>query len=151
MTAQTTELVVNKSITLACAPERAFVTFTEGIASWWPLATHSLGKERALTAVMEGRVGGRLYEVWDDGTERPWGTLVDWDPPRRVAISWKVNPDAAAPTDLEVRFEPEGDGTRVELEHRGWARLGAQGAEAHANYHGGWDVVLGAYAERAAA
>jgi uncharacterized protein YndB with AHSA1/START domain len=60
-----------------------------------------------------------------------------------------VNPEAAAPTEIEVRFSPEGDGTRVDLEHRGFERLGGAAQEARGSYSEGWVLVLGRYAEAA--
>ena len=148
---EASELVVSKSVVVRCPVERAFRTFTEGIASWWPLASHSVGEGRARTAVFETGVGGRIFERWDDGTECDWGRVTVWEPPRLVAFSWKPNPEAAAPTDVEVRFSPDGDATRVELEHRGWERLGERAREVHASYAsaGGWTLVVDRYAEAA--
>lgn len=149
MTGKLADRVVQKTITVRCPAEHAFRVFTDGIHTWWPLETHSLGKERAVRAVLEGRAGGRLYEVWDDGTERPWGTVTAWEPPKRLTVSWKVAPEALAPTELEVRFVPDGNGgTRVELEHRGWEALGDAAEESFASYETGWDLVLGAFASR---
>ena len=47
-----------------------------------------------------------------------------------------------------MRFSPEGDGTRVELEHRGWERVAADAETKRANYDSGWDVVLGKLVDR---
>ena len=58
-----------------------------------------------------------------------------------LTIAWKVDPEAAAPTEVEVRFTPDGDGTRVVLEHRHWERLG-EGAAGAGRYDGGWVMVL---------
>ena len=49
-----------------------------------------------------------------------------------------------------MRFATHGGGTRVELEHRGWERLGAEAAEARASYDTGWDHVLGRFVARPA-
>src|SRR5438093_731091 len=81
------------------------------IASWWPVETHSIDGG---TPIFEPQVGGRLYERAGDA-EHFWGRIVAWEPPRRLALEWKVNPNAAATTDLEVTFLPDGDTTRVEL------------------------------------
>jgi uncharacterized protein YndB with AHSA1/START domain len=70
MTTATSDLTIRKTIELDCSVERAFEAFTDGISRWWPLATHSTGKERVVRAVVEGHVGGRVYEVWDGGEER---------------------------------------------------------------------------------
>jgi uncharacterized protein YndB with AHSA1/START domain len=149
MSTPVADLTVRKSVTVVCSVEHAFATFTEGIDAWWPLSTHSVGKRRARRAVVEGKTGGRIYEVWDDGAEHEWGSVLVWEPPRRVVYSWQPNPERPAPTEVEVRFVSEGDGTRVELEHRGWERLGDVAAEAREGYESGWDTVLGAYAARA--
>jgi hypothetical protein len=45
-----------------------------------------------------------------------------------------------------VRFTADGDGTRVDLEHRGWERAGAAAANVAPRYSGGWDLVLARYA-----
>ncbi len=44
---------------------------------------------------------------------------------------------------------PDGAGTRVELEHRGFERLGERGEVARASYDGGWPTVLGRFVEQA--
>jgi uncharacterized protein YndB with AHSA1/START domain len=152
---ETTVEPVRRTVTVDRPIEDAFRVFTEGIATWWPLRSHSIegmasdGAQAPETVVLEGRAGGRLYERMTSGEEGYWGTVTHWEPPHRVVIEWKVNPSAAAPTEIDVSFIPEGDGTRVELEHRGWERLGASAAEARASYSDGWGTVFGAY-ERAA-
>src|SRR5215216_711074 len=88
---------------------------------------------------LEAGVGGRLYERWHDGHEADWARVLAWEPPARLLLSWQPNPDRPAPTEVEVRFVPlEPDHTRVELEHRGWERLGDQGPESRAGYERGW-------------
>jgi uncharacterized protein YndB with AHSA1/START domain len=72
------------------------------------------------------------------------------DPPIGFTIAWKVDPDAVAATEVDVRFTADGDGTRVVLEHRHWERLGAAAAESRGSYAGGWEMVLGRYAAHAA-
>jgi uncharacterized protein YndB with AHSA1/START domain len=132
--------------------EEAFRVFTAEIAAWWPVAGHSVEPDRVEAVVLEGRLGGRLYERWHDGGEADWGRVVAWEPPQRLVLSWKPNPERAAATEVEVRFVAvEPDHTRVELEHRGWERLGDLGPEARASYDGGWPGVLDSYAGTAMA
>ena len=153
MSTHATHPVVRRSVRVTRSQEDAFRLFTAELGTWWPVESHSIGSERegvtAETAVMESTVGGRLYERMSDGTEASWGTILTWEPPERIVISWHVNPDRPAPTEVEVRFVPDGDGTRVELEHRGWERLGAEGEEARSGYSTGWEFVLGRYAAAA--
>jgi uncharacterized protein YndB with AHSA1/START domain len=149
MTTQAADLTVRKTVTVAASLERAFEVFTERIAAWWPLDTYSLGESRTQDVVLEGREGGRVYEVIAGGEEGYWATVTAWDPPNRVALSWQVNPEAAAPTEIEVRFTPAGERTRVDLEHRGFERLGEVATESSKNYGKGWQLILGRYAEAA--
>ena len=132
--------------------EQAFRVFTDEIAAWWPVAGHSVEPDQVEAVVLEGRLGGRLYERWHDGGEADWGRVVTWEPPQRLVLSWLPNPERPAATEVEVRFVAvEPDHTRVELEHRGWERLGDLGPEARASYDGGWPGVLDSYAGTAMA
>lgn len=137
---------LRKSVHVACSPERAFETFTTGIGRWWPLHRHSV-LDDAATVVFEARAGGRIYERSERGEEATWGEVVAWEPPARVVYSWNPT-NRPTSTEVEVRFIAEGDGTRVDLEHRGWERL-ADGAQARPSYDTGWDGVLTRYADAA--
>jgi hypothetical protein len=143
----TTVEPVRRTVSVGRPVEDAFRVFTDEIGSWWPLETHSTAADRdgveAETAVLEGRRGGRLYERVSDGTEADWGRITVWEPPHRVAFEWHVT---GVPTEVEVRFAPDGEGTRVELEHRGFERL-EHGEERRGSYLGGWGSVLGRYEE----
>jgi uncharacterized protein YndB with AHSA1/START domain len=90
-----------------------------------------------------------MYELDADGKQGYWGTIVAWEPPKRLVISWNVGRQRPEPTELEVRFVAEGGGTRVELEHRGWERLEG-GDRGSAGYDTGWDTVLAPYIEAVA-
>ena len=134
---------VTKAITVACPPERAFTVFTREIGSWWPTETHSLHPGEVEEVVWEEIEGGAVYEIATSGERAQWATVLRWEPPHRLVIAWQVNPDRLG-TEVEVRFTPDGDGTRVELEHRGWENL-SDGAELRAGYETGWDHVLGRF------
>ena len=102
--------------------------------------------------VLEDPVGGRLYERRHDGGEADWGRVLAWEPPTRLLLAWSPNPERPAPTEVEVRFlAVEAGRTRVELEHRGWERLGELAAQARDSYRDGWPTVLDAYAATAMA
>jgi uncharacterized protein YndB with AHSA1/START domain len=104
------------------------------------MATHSVSGHRQATLVIEPGAGGRIYEQSPDGREFAWGRVVIWDPPGRLVCQWLVGETA---TDLEVRFVPEPDGaTVVEIEHRGWERFGAAGADRRGMNDQGWSGVL---------
>jgi uncharacterized protein YndB with AHSA1/START domain len=139
--------VVRKTVTVDCAVEEAFRVFTTDAISWWPVETHSI-HQRVSEIVFEPRQGGEVYEVSESGERGYWATVLEWDPPARLVLAWNILRADAQPTEVEVRFLPEGDGTRVELEHRGWERIAEKGAEKRDDYDTGWDFVLGEYAGR---
>lgn len=128
---------VTKSVFVACEVEHAFRVFTGEFGSWWPLDTHARNPGAVHEVVWEQREGGEVYEISTVGEKAHWATVLAWDPPVRTVIAWHVSPDAPAVTEIEVRFSPEGDGTRVDLEHRGWERLGEQGTVTRGSYDGG--------------
>jgi hypothetical protein len=142
---------VRKTRIVALAPSEAFDLFTERIETWWPLATHSISGSGDARVRFEGRVGGRVIEITPDGSECSWADVLAWNPPERFVLSWHPSRHPVAATTLEVRFSPEGDDCRIELEHRGWEEYGAeQGLLHRADYEPGWDGVL-AHLERAVA
>ena len=152
MTTQTTVAPVEKTMTVNCSVEHAFEVFTDRIGQWWPLHAHSIsvqedGTGAPETVVLEAGVGGRLFERTADGEELDWGQVVVWEPPSRIVLEWRPSRKPTASTELEIRFAAEGSGTRVNLEHRGWERLGARAAESRANYDGGWVRVMQAFAD----
>jgi len=147
-----------KSIVVRATPERAFQIFTADFDSWWP-RSHHIGKSPMKRAIIEGRAGGRCYSEQEDGTECPWGTVLEWDPPRRFVMAWQIThewgfePDLSRSSEVELRFVSVADKeTRVELEHRYFERHGAGGAPMRkaVSAEGGWGSLLAMYAERVA-
>jgi uncharacterized protein YndB with AHSA1/START domain len=157
--AQTHGTTVRSEIVVTAPIEQAFAVFTEGIGSWFP-AEYNLLAVAIAERVFEPRVGGHVYDRGVDGTECHWGRVLAYEPPKRVVISWDINPrwqiepDIAKTSEVEVRFTSEApDRTRVELEHRhlerhgeGWEQLrGSIAGE------GGWPGCLQRFAARFAA
>jgi uncharacterized protein YndB with AHSA1/START domain len=147
---QTTIAPVRRSVTVNASPERAFRVFTQGIDTWWP-RTHHIGKSPMRRVIVEGRVGGRCYSEQVDNTECDWGSVLVWDPPRRFVMAWQITqtwqyqPDVNKSSEVEVTFTPEADGsTRVDLEHRGFERMGPGGnvMRTNVNEAGGWSLIL---------
>jgi uncharacterized protein YndB with AHSA1/START domain len=135
-----------KTVTVDCAVERAFEVFTRELESWWPTETHSLHPGEVERVTWEEAVGGAVVETARNGEQATWATVLAWEPPHRLVISWQVNPERLG-TEVEVRFSEAGGKTRVELEHRGWENLRVEGAEMRASYDGGWDEVIGRYVD----
>jgi uncharacterized protein YndB with AHSA1/START domain len=157
MTEQAQTIAVRRSVTVQAPPERAFAAFTEEISAWWPLATHHIGAQPPAEAVVEPRTGGRWFERAADGSECDWGRVLAWEPPSRLVLTFEVSADwqgdPGTPTEVEVRFTPEGSGaTRVDLVHRGLELYGERAEQMRTIYDspGGWAGMLDTYAGVAA-
>jgi uncharacterized protein YndB with AHSA1/START domain len=139
--------VIRKTVTVDCAVEEAFRMFTAEALSWWPVETHSINVE-VDEIVFEPVVGGGVYEVGRNGERGHWATVLQWEPPTRLVLAWNILEREGDATEVEVRFSPEGSGTRVELEHRGWEDVEDEAPAKRSNYETGWDFVLGTYVDR---
>ena len=139
---------VQRSVEVLVPVEQAWSVFTEEMGSWWPLATHSLGADEGTSpddVVMEGRLGGSIYEVIGSD-RREWGVVAEWDPPTRLAVDWVLGGDVA--TRWTATFSPTARGTRVELVHAGFDAHGDRAPVLREAYgaDGGWTLVLDRFA-----
>jgi uncharacterized protein YndB with AHSA1/START domain len=138
------------SVTVPLDRTAAFRLFTEQIGTWWRRGERFWhDPSRGVSHRIEPRVGGRLLEVYEDGV---WelGRVLAWEPPTRLAFSWRQsNWEPKETTTVEIRFLPDGDGTRVDLEHTGWEGVHSQvGCEL--GYEKGWSLLLGWFSGHAA-
>jgi uncharacterized protein YndB with AHSA1/START domain len=149
---QTTDAVTH-SVLVPLAPDAAFELFTDRFGDWWPKDSHHILDSPAAEAILEPREGGRWYERANDGSECDWGYVREVDRPARIRLAWhltpewKFDPDPAKATEVEVTFTAENDGTRVTLEHRGFAVHGDAGAAMRTSVDsdGGWSSLLEMY------
>ena len=139
--AQFTVPPVVKAVWVRAAPARAFECFALDLARWWPLAQFHTGPDPVDCAI-EPRAGGRVFERSADGRETAWGTVRAYDPPHRLAFSWIVGLSVEQEQLVEIRFIAEDLGTRVELTHSGWEKLGDAAASRRAGYDRGWGTVF---------
>jgi hypothetical protein len=133
---------------VACRPETAFRLWTEALGTWWP-ADHTVSRDPA-AVVLEGRLGGRIFERARDGTEHEWGRVTLWEPPARLGYTWHLggHPDVA--TDVEIGFVVgEDDTTVVRIEHQGWERLGDRADAWKERNRIGWKSLLAHLAQAA--
>ncbi|WP_158278065.1 SRPBCC family protein [Caulobacter endophyticus] len=139
-------------ITVEALPAEAFARFVGDMGRWWPMA-YSRGGARFVTVHVEPVAGGTWFEVDSDGAESPWGDVRAYDPGHRLVVGFNVASDRGVEplerqSEVEFRFEPAGEGTRVTVEHRNLDRHG-DGAEAirqgMASDHG-WPLILASFA-----
>ncbi len=133
------------SFALACPVEHAFSVWTSAFGTWWP-RDHTVTGGQDLRIVLEGRVGGRIFERTRNGVEHDWGQVTVWEPPTRLVYRWHLAQDRDDATVVDIQFRPTGaTATRIEIEHHGWERLGARGAAVRDRNHAGWESLLPHY------
>ena len=116
-------------LVVACPVDHAFDVWATRIDTCWP-RDHTASGEPDARVVLDRRVGGRIYEV------------TAWEPPHQLAYLWHLRTNRASATDVEIRFTSCPDGTRVEIEHAGWERLGDAADVWRERNHGGWTTLL---------
>ena len=156
MTPTATIPPVRKSVRVHASQAHAFEVFTAGLDRWWPRKA-GIGKSPMKIVVMEPQLGGRWYELAEDGSQAEVGKIQIWQPPDRFVISWNINahwkPDPTIGSEVEVRFVAEGPKlTLVELEHRKFEVMGADaGASMRKDVDGGWPGMLELFRKEAEA
>ena len=69
--------------------------------------------------------------------------LSPYDPPDRLAYLWHLRRDRADATEVEIRFTSmDSGGTRIDIEHRGWERLGSAAGQWREQNRSGWETLL---------
>ena len=106
----------------------AFDVFTLELDAWWRTGpAYRVGGRHQGAMHLEPKLGGRVFQEYGErgSSVHEIGAITVWEPPARFAFSWRgINFKHSDPsTTVEVRFEASGEGTRVFLEHRGFASL----------------------------
>ena len=118
---------VIRTVEVAVDPSTAFQVFTEEIGAWYRPGPYSWNDPaRAVGIRLDPGLGGRLVEVHDEATGEGFemGRVLAWEPGARLLFQYRsAHLPSDVPTEVEVRFEPTAEGTRVTLEHRGLDRL----------------------------
>ncbi len=140
---------VHRSVTVKASVEKAFAVFTEAFTTWWP-PTYQISPNGYEAAFIEPRLGGRWYQRCPDGSEQDWGTVLAWDPPHHVRLTWQIDaewqydPDPSHASEVDVTFTDEGNGlTRVDLVHSRFDQLaGAASLAETVGGENGWKTIL---------
>jgi hypothetical protein len=124
------DYTIRRSVDVSVDAAAAFEIFTRDMHLWFQSTPYSWNDpDRAVGIRFEPGVGGRVVEIWDAATGEgyDWGRVLEWEPGRRFVLAYRcVFLPPEAQTEIEVRFERRGKGTRVTLEHRGFDKLPAE-------------------------
>jgi uncharacterized protein YndB with AHSA1/START domain len=139
------------AVEVPCDPGTAFAIFTGDIGTWWKRGTRYWNDSaRGVELRLEPHVGGRVLEVYDAESGKGFeiGRVLVWEPGKRLVFTWRQgNWTASEFTEVEVRFEAAGSGTRVTVEHGGWERVPSADPGMTDGYSHGWQELLGFYAQ----
>jgi uncharacterized protein YndB with AHSA1/START domain len=109
---------------VAVDPAQAFEVFTQEIDLWWRRGPAYRRIRQGGIVCIEAGVGGRVFESVEGGRVFEMGRVLVWDPPARLVLEWRgANFADDEKTQVEVTFEPTASGTRVTVQHSGWAAI----------------------------
>lgn len=125
----------------------AFERFRHDFHVWWP-GEFTWSGDVLEDIFFEGRKGGMIWERGPEGIRFDMARVLRWVPPEKVVLRWHVgpahmpepNPEKAS--EVEFRFVAMGGATRIELEHRHFARHGKAGREYRNAMTVQWPYIL---------
>jgi len=113
---------IRETVTVRCAPDRAFELFTEHMGTWWPVESYSRkvseleGEDVEVERLeFQARPGGSVLEHLSDGRILPWAQVIGWHPPDSLVMAWRPHASPQPPTEVEVTFRARDGGTLVDL------------------------------------
>lgn len=121
------------------SPTEAFVGFTAQMGEWWdPM----LSPDPATFSSIEIDPEGDVATV-HAGERYVWGQVTTWEPHGHYGQDFWLGHASEQPTRLDVRFTEDGGGTRVALEHSGWADASSEIREKYVPH---WHDLLARFA-----
>lgn len=137
---------VIKTVEVSCKQEKAYETFTKGIGNWWPLDKFSMsskagGKVKSLQA--ELKVGGKIVEISEDGTEYVWATIQSYEPSSFFSLNFFMGDTPDRASVVEVKFtETSPETTTIELKQSNWEACGNMAEDMRKAYDFAWGMVF---------
>lgn len=121
---------------------RTEITLNAPLETVWQAITEKALVDRYYLAPLLADVTGLGDAVAYGAPGAPMidGSVTLWDPPNRLVHGFAFVEDGAPGPASEVTYAlvPDGEGTRLTLEHRGYA----EGTQPHADIAMGWPIIL---------
>ncbi len=129
-------------VSIRAPRDRVWTALTEETNNWWPKDFFSA--ENPAGFVIEGQLGGRVYEAWNGGGGVLWGTVVVWSPGYRMTWACEMYPDWTGPGRSFVTFDLEERGveTIVKVQDSGLCINANQAANSLGS---GWQRLIGTH------
>jgi uncharacterized protein YndB with AHSA1/START domain len=139
---QKSGLEVRKELLLEKPLPQVFEFFVD-FGRWWPMLSHSLGRETSGGVCFPPEAGLAITERLADRSQALWGKVLAFERPSKLVFTWHPGRPATEATEVEISFRAEGEGkTRVLLVHRGWEILAGEPVNWRQEYDKGWEFVL---------
>jgi catechol 2,3-dioxygenase-like lactoylglutathione lyase family enzyme/uncharacterized protein YndB with AHSA1/START domain len=143
------DVSITHRVTVEAGLAVAFDAFTTHLGAWWPLA-YTFSQADFEDAAIDPKAGGIWFERNDKGESLSWGEVRAYVPGERLVLAFAIGPDRKpvsndAASEVEVRFSAADPArTRVEIEHRAFARHGEGGEALRAGMDSaqGWPLIL---------
>ena len=134
-------------VEIKATSEKVWKLLTHGIATWWPVHFHSSEETKQFT--MEPRVGGMIFEDQGDGNGVLWGTILQFDAPRRLQFKGALFPDYGGPGDyhLSIALSATDGGCLLKVDDALCGYITDENAE---SLETGWKELFGEHLKRAA-
>ena len=135
-------------VRIAAPVRRVWDALTCDVGSWWPAAYHTSDRTRRF--IVEGWVGGRVFEDYGDGEGVLWGHVVHVLSPRKIKIQFPLFSDYGGPGAeiLAIELVEDELGVKMMVEDSMHGRITPQGV---ANMREGWidlfDTMLKQFCE----
>lgn len=134
---------------LALPPKECFALWIDPqkVQAWWGPRDEKgevFRSEIIRWDVREGESWSINMTAPDGTVYRQGGEMIEVDPPRLIRFSfhWIENDERGPTTEINVRFEPDGDGTRLCFQHGGF-----DDADNRDGHHEGWSQCLDRFDE----
>ncbi|MFH1806325.1 MAG: SRPBCC domain-containing protein [Pseudomonadota bacterium] len=135
---------VTVEITAPVDPDQAFALFSGDFGKWWPIASHSLSKEKCTGLEMRPGLGGKIIETAQGIAPVIWGEIEIWLPGEQLSFTWHPGWDAGDYTRISVTFDQNRFGhCEIRLVHWEWENLGEIATPIRDSYVTGWPYVFG--------
>ena len=131
-------MIIN-SVSLHMDLPTAFTFVTGRISEWWPPERRHSGDSNSRIHLL---ASGRFYERARDGREVELGKVTLWNEPHAIVLDFYIATGPNHPTEVEIRFEPEGAQTRVTVIHRPKPESAHLWDERSPRYAASWLIVL---------
>jgi len=136
---------ISYKIEVPCSQEQAFNVFAD-INSWWPLDKRSMSMKDGQSAKeiqVEPKVGSKIVEISQDGTEYLWGTIKSFDPNDFYSMDFHMGLPAETASLVEVKFTKlEDELTEVELIQSNWEAFGDMAEMMRSGYGSSWGIIF---------